>query len=180
MREVSEETGSRCTYRGARSVTISHVRPFLFFRLIFAGFLWAFLAHGATATIRYRVSLDHPERHVFHVSMEIPDVSGEVILQMPAWNALYQIRDFSAHVREVQAFAGSDPAALDKLDKQTWRIIGNGTITVRYSTYWDEPGPFATQLSSEHAFINPAMILLYVPTRRAEDVKLDFNEIPDN
>jgi predicted metalloprotease with PDZ domain len=160
-------------------VTILHARPFLFFRFIFAAILLAFLCNHAGATIRYRVSLDHPERHIFHVSMEIPDVSEEVTVQMPAWNALYQIRDFSAHVREVQAFAGSDPAAFDKLDKQTWRIIGNGTITVRYSTYWDEPGPFATQLNGEHAFINPAMILMYVPKRRAEEVKLDLNDIRD-
>jgi len=33
-------------------------------------------------------------------------------------------------------------------------------------------------LNSEHAFINPAMILLYVPTRRREEVKLDLSEIP--
>jgi predicted metalloprotease with PDZ domain len=111
--------------------------------------------------------------------MEIPDVSGEVSVQMPAWNALYQIRDFSAHLRDVEAFAGANPAELEKLDKQTWRITGSGTITVRYSTYWDEPGPFATQLNSEHAFINPGMILMYVPTRRGEQVKLDLNEIPD-
>jgi predicted metalloprotease with PDZ domain len=81
-------------------------------------------------------------------------------------------------VREVEAFAGSDPAAFDKLDKQTWRIIGNGTITVRYSTYWDEPGPFATQLNSEHAFINPAMILMYVPNRRAEKAEIEMSDIP--
>ena len=160
-------------------MTLVHARRFLFFRIILSAILSAFLCNHATATIRYRLSLDHPERHMFHVSIEIPDVNGEVILQMPAWNALYQIRDFSAHVRGVQAFAGSDPAALSKLDKQTWQIIGNGTITVRYSTYWDEPGPFATQLNSEHAFINPAMILMYVPKQRDEEVKLDLNDIYD-
>ena len=157
---------------GHDAVTIFHARPFLFLRLIFAVVLSTFLCNHAGATIRYRVSLDHPERHIFHVSMEIPDVSEEVTVQMPAWNALYQIRDFSAHVREVEAFADSNPAGLEKLDKQTWRITGNGTITVRYSTYWDEPGPFATQLNGEHAFINPAMILMYVPTRRGEQVKI--------
>ena len=31
-----------------------------------------------------------------------------------------------------------------------------------YATYWDEAGPFASQLNGEHAFINPAMILMYV------------------
>ena len=110
--------------------------------------------------------------------MDIPDVTGEVTVRMPAWNALYEIRDFSAHVREVEAFAGSNPAALEKLDKLTWRITGNGTITVRYATYWDEPGPFATQLNADHAFINPAMILMYVSTRRAEDAVLDMADVP--
>jgi predicted metalloprotease with PDZ domain len=81
-------------------------------------------------------------------------------------------------VREVDAFAGANPVAIEKLDKLTWRVTGNGAITVRYETYWDESGPFATQLNAEHAFINPAMILMYVPNRRSEDVKLDLNEVP--
>lgn len=138
----------------------------------------ASLASAARGTIRYGVSLEHPERHIFRVTMEIPDVAGEVTVQMSAWNALYQIRDFSAHVREVEAFAGSEKLPLEKIDKQTWHIAGTGTITVKYATSWDESGPFATQLNSEHAFINPAMILLYVPTRRLEEVKLDLSEIP--
>jgi predicted metalloprotease with PDZ domain len=135
-------------------------------------------ASAANSTIRYTVSIDHPEKHIFHVSMEIPDVTGEVLVQMPAWNALYQIRDFSAHVREVEAFAGSNQAAVEKLDKLTWRIAGTGTITLRYATYWDEPGPFATQLNSEHAFINPAMILMYVPARRREEAVLNMLDVP--
>ncbi len=44
---------------------------------------------------------------------------------------------------------------------------------------WDEPGPFATQLNREHTFINPAMILMYVPERRSEQVHLVFGDIPD-
>jgi len=159
-------------------VKILHARHFLFSRMIVAAFLLALVATGASATIRYTVSVEHPERHIFHISMEIPDVTGEVIVQMPAWNALYQIRDFSAHVREVDAFAGSNQAAIEKLDKLTWRITGNGTITVRYETYWDESGPFATQLNADHAFINPAMILMYVPTRRGEAVVLSMPDLP--
>ena len=151
---------------------------FLLLRILLVVFLLALVTSGASATIRYTVSVDHPERHIFHVSMEIPDVTGEVTVQMPAWNALYQIRDFSAHVREVEAFAGSSQAALEKVDKLTWRVAGNGTITLRYATYWDEPGPFATQLNSEHAFINPAMILMYVPERRSEQITLGIGDAP--
>jgi Peptidase M61 N-terminal domain len=68
-------------------------------------FLFCFLifSSASRATIRYELSLDHPERHLFHVTMTIPDVRGEVIVQMAAWNALYQIRDFSSHVQQVEA-----------------------------------------------------------------------------
>jgi predicted metalloprotease with PDZ domain len=131
------------------------------------------------ATIRYEVSINHPEQHLFHVTMTIPEVNGEVTVQIPAWNALYQIRDFSSHIQQVEAFVGSAKTAIEKVDKQTWRITGQGTITVRYATYWDEVGPFATQLNGEHAFINPAMVLLYVSSRRAEDVQLDLPDVPE-
>jgi predicted metalloprotease with PDZ domain len=137
-------------------------------------------ANSARSAIRYEVSLAHPEQHLFHVTMQIPDVAAEVTVQMPAWNALYQIRDFAAHVQQVEAFVGSQNTPIEKLDKQSWRIRGTGTVTLRYATYWDEGGPFTTQLNSEHAFINPAMILLYVPDRRSEAVHLAMPDVPES
>jgi predicted metalloprotease with PDZ domain len=154
-----------------------HFRNFLL-RIVMVSLFAASVATAARGTIRYIVSLEHPERHVFHITMEIPDVTGEVTVQMAAWNALYQIRDFAAHVREVEAFAGSEKLPIGKIDKQTWHIAGKGAITLKYATYWDEPGPFSTQLNSEHAFINPAMILLYVPERRLEEVYLGMPDVP--
>ena len=137
-------------------------------------------ASPSWAAIRYEASFSHPELHLFHVTMIIPDVAGEVTVQIPAWNALYQIRDFSSHIQQVEAFEGNAKASIKKIDKQTWLITGQGAITVRYATYWDDVGPFATQLNGEHAFINPAMILLYVPTRRSEDVHLLLSDVPDS
>jgi len=141
-------------------------------------FILAF-SSSTRATIQYEVLLDHPEKHLFHVTMTIPDVTGEVIVRMPAWNALYQIRDFSSHVQQVEAFADSQKAFIEKADKQTWRIKGTGTIKISYATYWDEAGPFASQLNAEHAFINPAMILLYVSDRRGEPVHLAMPDVPE-
>src|SRR5690348_7574411 len=112
--------------------------------------------------------------------MTIPDVKGEVTVQMVAWNALYQIRDFSSHVQQVEAVSSQGKAFLEKVDKQTWVIKATGAVTLRYATYWDDVGPFATQLNGEHAFINPAMILLYVPERRSENVTLTFPNPPDS
>jgi predicted metalloprotease with PDZ domain len=148
------------------------------------------LASPLSATIRYEVSLAHPEQHLFHVTMTIPDVQDHVLVQIPAWNALYQIRDFSAHIQQVEASfserqsdnsaSSGNPAAIEKIDKQTWRIAARGTVTVRYATYWDESGPFSTQLNREHAFINPAMILMYAPERRSEQVAFVLVEVPEN
>jgi predicted metalloprotease with PDZ domain len=71
------------------------------------------------------------------------------------------------------------PLPLRKVDKQTWDVTASGTVTVTYPILWDEPGPFATQLNADHAFLNFAMVLLYVPDRRAEDTKVDFDDVPE-
>jgi predicted metalloprotease with PDZ domain len=133
---------------------------------------------ASRAEIHYAVSLAHPEQHLFHVSIEIPDVKDDLKLQLAAWNALYQIRDFSSHVQQVQAFVDGERVPIEKLDKLTWHVKGSGTITVRYDTFWDDPGPFNSQLNEEHAFINPAMILLYVPERRAEKSVITLSDVP--
>ncbi len=148
-------------------------------RAFFSLFVLLGVCSSSSGTIRYEVSLAHPEQHQFHVTMTIPDVTGEVNVQMPAWNALYQIRDFSERVQRVVAFAGSERAPIEKIDKQTWRIRGDGAIKIQYAIYWDEVGPFASQLNSEHAFINPAMILFYVANRRSEAVHIAMPDVPE-
>lgn len=170
MRAVSVSAGKMTALRiAAISAALRWAGVFLALS-VFAG--------QASPAIRYEVSLAHPEQHLFHVSMEIPDVQGEVKLQMAAWNALYEIRDFSSHVQQVEAYAHGQRVAIEKLDKLTWRAKATGTVTLKYATFWDDPGPFNTQLNSDHAFINPAMILLYVPDRRGEECKLDLTDLP--
>ncbi len=112
--------------------------------------------------------------------MRIPKVRDQVTLQMPAWNALYQIRDFSSHMMQVTARdEEGHPLPMRKLDKQTWIVTANGAVTVSYPIFWDEPGPFASQLNTDHAFLNFGMALLYVPDRRTEDTKVEFEDVPE-
>jgi predicted metalloprotease with PDZ domain len=154
-------------------------RPRIWLRatIVAAVFYFASPAH---ATIDYSVSISHPERHIFAVTMRIPNVRDQVTLQMPAWNALYQLRDFSSHMMQVTAKdEEGHPLPLRKLDKQTWSVSGNGIVTVTYPIFWDEAGPFASQLNQDHAFLNFAMVLLYVPDRRAEDTKVAFDDVPE-
>jgi predicted metalloprotease with PDZ domain len=159
-------------------VTLSLARSILRI-LAFLCFLSLLLSSSSgNAAIRYEVSLAHPEQHLFHVTMTIPNVVSEVTVKMAAWNALYQIRDFSSHVQNVTALTGAEISSIEKLDKQSWKVTGKGTIAIHYDTYWDEIGPFASQLNGEHAFINPAMILMYVPDRRSEETLLEMPDVP--
>ncbi len=146
--------------------------------LIFCFLLATIAPAPASAVIRYEVSLAHPEQHLFHVSMDVPGVEGELKVQIPAWNALYEIRDFSSHVQQVEAYANGQRIEITKLDKLTWQVHAGGAITIRYATFWDDSGPFGTQLNPDHAFINPAMILLYVEDRRTESSELRLADIP--
>ncbi len=135
----------------------------------------------ARATIEYQLGVPQPEQHEFRVVMTIPDVRGEVTVELPAWNALYQVRDFAHHVKEVTATdSAGHGLRLAKVDKQSWRISGSGKILVRYSASWDEAGPFSSQLNAAHGFVNLATILFYVPQRRGEDTRIRFVDLPDS
>jgi predicted metalloprotease with PDZ domain len=148
--------------------------------LLFFGGICAPVGGAQTSPpIRYEVSLAHPERHLFHVLMRFP-AFGETLVRMPSWNALYQIRDFSSHVQDVEAHIGADRAPIQKIDKQTWRVMGEGIVRIDYRVYWDERGPFATQLNADHAFINPAMILLYVVGHTGDKTLLSFADFPED
>jgi predicted metalloprotease with PDZ domain len=151
-----------------------------------------FFARPAWATIGYHISLKNPESHIFHVEMDIPAAAAdqEIIVALPAWNALYQVRDFSYRVRDVRAknsAAAAAPFPVRMLDKQTWKISLTGAgsdsaaraATLDYSIEWDDPGPFNSQLNTHHAFLNFAEVLLYVPTRRAEDTQVEFDDVPE-
>jgi predicted metalloprotease with PDZ domain len=157
-------------------------------RLRFVICLALFLAaRPAAATIEYRISLAHPEKHLFQVHMRVPVAADQrdLIVALPAWNALYQVRDFAYRVRDVRvgtASAGQPAVTSYKLDKQTWRIpvsaAVDGSVAIEYSILWDESGPFSSQLNTRHAFVNFAEILMYVPDRRAEDVEVKFADVP--
>lgn len=156
------------------------------------GFALLFAARSAEATIHYKISLKNPEQHSFQITMTIPHPVSGMTIAIPAWNALYQVRDFSYRVRDVEASSSSASDALSgklalrKLDKQTWEVrpesaAGSGASSswsIRYSIIWDDPGPFNSQLNAKHAFVNFAEVLMYIPDRRSEDATVEFVDVP--
>lgn len=153
-------------------------------QFLFLGCFFAVCPAVGSATVQYNISLAQPEKHLFHVTMRIPPVQNRVFVQLPAWNALYQIRDFAHRVAQFRAHSESPATALlaAKLDKQTWQIAsspGEGNVEIQYDIYWDDSGPFNSQLNSIHAFLNLAEVLMYVTARREESVEVRFDDVPE-
>jgi predicted metalloprotease with PDZ domain len=115
------------------------------------------------APVRYIVSLAHRPEHLVEVKILLGPGASERDLQLPVWNALYQVRDFSQYVSWVRAKTPDGQAInVQKLDKTTWHLTGTAAgAEIEYEIFADQPGPFGAQLNPQHAFFNLAEILMY-------------------
>jgi predicted metalloprotease with PDZ domain len=135
----------------------------------------------AQTPIAYTVDLSSREQHLVEVQIIFPAGPPQRDLQLPVWNALYQVRDFGQYVNWIRAKDRSGkPLPLRELDKSRWRIQGaeRGAI-VEYQIYVDSSGPFGAQLNTHHAFFNLAQILIYAADARSAPLRLRFSHIPE-
>src|SRR5580658_1334665 len=118
------------------------------------------LARSNAAT-NYTISLANPQQHLLEVQIILPEGAAQRELQLPVWNALYQVRDFAQYVNWVRAKdRAGHPIPLLKLNKSRWQISGaEGGAVVEYQMYVDSFGPFGAQLNPHHAFFNLAQLL---------------------
>lgn len=133
----------------------------------------------AADSVHYTISLANPEKHLIAVTIDVPPGAGERELQLPVWNALYQVRDFSQYMNWIRAESAGKPLSLMQLNKSRWKIIGaeNGA-RVQYEMFSDLSGPYGFQLNSEHAFFNLAEILCNIDGERGASVEVEFDNIP--
>jgi predicted metalloprotease with PDZ domain len=135
---------------------------------------------GQSSTVRYTISLAGCQEHLLRIQVEFPPGADKQQVQLPVWNALYQVRDFAQYVNWVRAKGQSGTALpVRKLDKTTWQIDGaaDGAI-VEYEIFADQAGPFGAQINASHAFLNLAEILMYLPERRSSRIELKFTDAP--
>jgi predicted metalloprotease with PDZ domain len=130
-------------------------------------------------TVSYTVSLAGYRSHLLHVQLQFS--AGEPVreVQLPVWNALYQIRDFAQYVNWVKANSAGTGLPIRKLDKATWQIeAAQDGAVVEYEIFADDPGPYGAQVNSGHAFFNLAEILMYPVGGRALPIELKFTDVP--
>jgi len=134
------------------------------------------LAQGGGPAISYLLDLREPPSHLVRVTMTVPQAQPASEIQFPSWNNLYQIRDFARNIQGIQAECDGHAENLERVDLNTWRSGPEACagLTVRYAVYANEESPFSSVLSTEHAFLNFALLLFYLPRERERGARVKF------
>ena len=134
----------------------------------------------SAADVAYTISLASPERHLVEVQIILPPGAANRELQLPVWNALYQVRDFSQFVNWLRAKdRAGHSLTIRPLNDSRWQVEGAGEgAIVEYQIYLDSFGPFGAQFNSRHAFFNLAQVLMYLPDARNSPLTVRFSQVP--
>jgi predicted metalloprotease with PDZ domain len=133
------------------------------------------------AATSYTISLANPDQHLVEVQIILPEGPAQRELQLPVWNALYQVRDFAQYINWVRAKDRVGHAlAVHALNKSRWQITGaEAGAVVEYQIFLDSPGPFGAQFNSHHAFLNLAQVLMYPVEARSTAMVVRFSHVPE-
>ncbi|HVN18064.1 MAG TPA: PDZ domain-containing protein [Dongiaceae bacterium] len=136
-------------------------------------------AAAADAGVSYTVALVSPEKHLVEVEVRLPPGAAQRQLQMPVWNALYQVRDFAQFINWIRVKdSAGNPLPLRTLTDSSWQIEGAAQgATVEYQISLDSFGPFGAQLNTHHAFFNLAQVLMYPVDGRDEQMTVRFRDV---
>lgn len=135
--------------------------------------------------LEYAVGLSRAATQMIDVSVAAPDLAPgttHVDFVLPAWRpGKYAILDTAGTVRDVRARSGrGEPLAVEKTDKQTWRVAANGEggVVLDYRVYANSLGDRTRHADDTHAFISPSSVMMYVPERRERPVRVRI-DAPD-
>jgi predicted metalloprotease with PDZ domain len=133
----------------------------------------------AADAIRYTLSFPAPHTHYIEVSAAVPTGGRpDVELMMAVWTpGSYLVREFSRHVEAVTASSpDSRPLAVEKSDKNRWKVATGGapTVTVSYRVYAREMSVRTNWVEAGFALINgaPTFLTLADQIRRPHEVVL--------
>ena len=130
----------------------------------------------------YFISLADNVNHLAHVSIRFTRLRGPITLNMPVWNALYEVRDFAANIENVRAFdASGRTIAITVAKTSEWQMAPpTACAVVEYDIHLAAAEPFGSELNVEHAFFNWAMVLMYSPATRSQSTSVQLLDVPPN
>lgn len=128
-------------------------------------------------SLRYAVRIDAPDQHLAEITLRFAPTGATTDVTMPAWApGSYLIRDYARLVRDLRA-TGDHGArlAVEKLDKQTWRISTAGVteVAVIYQVYANDLSVRTNHIDHTHAFLHGPGTFVYPPTLRTAPCEVE-------
>lgn len=129
------------------------------------------------APLAYRVDITKPATRYVEVQIDVPKLKGKYAdFAMPAWApGSYLVRDFGRHVYEVSATSGTNELAVERRDKQTWRVQHGGKpFVLRYRVFADELSVRTSYVDDRMALLNGTSVFMYLvgDTERPAELQL--------
>ena len=125
------------------------------------------------SNVAYEVTFDSASARsrLFRVAMSFDAArgAGPVLLSLPVWTpGAYEVSDFSKRVLNFSAETGGQPARWDKTDPDTWRIRGDGRVTVRFDFRADQLDNAMAWARRDFLLFNGTNVFLYPEGRPLE------------
>jgi predicted metalloprotease with PDZ domain len=122
--------------------------------------------------IRYTLAMPDPGSHLFQVRVDVQGAPGDrVDFVLPSWTpGSYKIRDYARHVQDFDA----PRRDWRKVEKNRWRVLGGGDVSVEYAVWAFELGVQSCHLDVEHGYVNGAGVFMYVDGLKDVPVEVDI------
>ena len=153
--------------------------------LIVLGLVGSSAAWAEVRTL-YELDLSERQAQVLGVRAAFEEVEGESLtVHLPVWRTgLYRVLDPVGTVSEVRVCDG-EGKALDfaQTAKSTWTIqrgsADPGTVVFEYLVYARSLEDRTRDVSSDHVFVNPGLVLVYADSHRDAPVEVSA-DLPDD
>ena len=123
-------------------------------------------------------------QHELQVTLELPAGAAAQggVLALPAWTpGSYLVRDYARFLDRLSARdADGRPLALEKLDKQRWRLApAKGAVTVSYRLFCNDLTVRTNHVDTAHAHLNGAATFLYLEEPGPRPFRVAFAGWPE-
>ncbi|MEK6985439.1 MAG: hypothetical protein AABX89_03530 [Candidatus Thermoplasmatota archaeon] len=114
--------------------------------------------------VQVAFDVTRPETHLVRVTLNFPAAPGKTrTFSMPAWvPGSYKIRDFGRHVQDLTATVAGKRVPVEQPTKDSWAVPAAGkAVTLTYDVYCRELTVDTSHVTSDHAHLFPATLVLY-------------------
>lgn len=153
------------------------------FLLVAFGILCQVSSPGAQTLLDYTLTLQNPAAHLLQVELTVPALRPTMDFSLPAWApGSYVIANYAKYVQEFSARdAAGKNLAVEKMDKQTWRIAGltpRQKVRIAYRVHAAVLSDTQSEFNDEHAHIFGPQVFMYPTDLKAPPIRLVIHRPP--